>query len=75
MVVAVGVLIVLGMLGAVVMTYTTAGQRTASRSSASVSAYSLAEAGINNAVSVLGKQKNAGDPLLLPDNSVARPRM
>ena len=73
MVVAVGVLVVLGMLGVVVMTYTTAGQRTASRSSASVSAYSLAEAGINNAVSVLGKQKNAGNPLLLPDNSVARP--
>jgi hypothetical protein len=73
MVMAIGMLVVLGLLGVVVMTYTTAGQRTASRSSAGVSAYSLAEAGINNAMSLLAKPKNAGNPLLLPDNSVARP--
>ena len=66
-------LVVLGMLGVVVATYTTAGQRSASRSSAAVSAYSLAEAGINNAMSVLAKQRNAGNPSLLPDNSVSRP--
>src|SRR3954454_20423049 len=73
MIVALGVLVVLGMLGVVVMTYTTSGQRTASRSSAGVSAYSLAEAGINNSMSVLAKQKHAGNALLLPDDSVARP--
>ena len=66
MVMAVGIIVVLGMLGVVVTTYTTAGQRTASRSSAGVSAYSLAEAGINNAMSVLAKPKNAGDQALLP---------
>lgn len=73
LVVALVVLVVLGMLGGVVMTYTTSGQRTASRSSAGVTAYSLAEAGINNAMSVLAKQRNAGNALLLPDNTVARP--
>jgi hypothetical protein len=73
LVMALGILIVLGLLAAVVIAYTTSGQRTASRSSAGVSAYSLAEAGINNAMSILGKQKNAANPMLLPDNSAARP--
>jgi len=66
LVMSLGILVVLGMLGVVIMTYTTSGQRSASRSSADVSAYSLAEAGINNAMSVLGNQKNAMDPTLLP---------
>ena len=65
LVMALGVLVVLGMLGVVVTTYTTSGQRTASRSSAGVSAYSLAEAGINNAMSVLAKPRSALDPNLL----------
>ena len=69
MVMAVCTIIVLGMLGVAIATYTTAGQRTASRSSAGVSAYSLAEAGINNAMSVLAKQKSALDPNLLPQRS------
>jgi hypothetical protein len=73
MVMAVGILVVLGMLAVVITVYTTAGQRTASHSSAGVSAYSLAEAGINNAMSILGSQRNAGIPTLLPDNSAARP--
>src|SRR4051794_26465110 len=73
MVMAIGMLVVLGLLGVVVMTYTTSGQRTASRSSAGVSAYSLAEAGINNAMSLLAKPRNAGNALLLPDNTVAHP--
>jgi hypothetical protein len=66
LVMAIGILVVLGMLAVVITTYTTAGQRTASRSSAGVSAYGLAEAGINNAMSVLAKQKNAGFQSLLP---------
>jgi hypothetical protein len=66
MVMAVGMIVVLGMLGVGIATYTTAGQRTASRSSAGVSAYSLAEAGINNAMSVLAKPRNSGNQALLP---------
>jgi len=66
MVMAVGTLVVLGLLAVGVTAYTTAGQRTASRSSAGVSAYSLAEAGINNAMAVLSKPRSALDPSLLP---------
>jgi hypothetical protein len=65
MVMAVGILVVLGMLAIGVTAYTTAGQRTASRSSAGVSAYSLAEAGINNAMAVLAKPRSALDATLL----------
>ena len=50
---------VLGLLGGVVATFSTAGQRSASHSSAGVAAYSLAEAGINNAVSVLAAEQRA----------------
>jgi hypothetical protein len=66
LVMAVCILAVLTMLAATVTVYTTSGQRTASRSSAGVSAYSLAEAGINNAMAVLAKPKSALDPGLLP---------
>jgi hypothetical protein len=66
LVMSLGILLVLTILGAVVTTYTTAGQRTASRSSSGVSAYSLAEAGINNAMSVLAKPGSALDANLLP---------
>src|SRR4029077_2078210 len=58
LVLALSILVVLGMLGVVVTSYTTSAQRSASRSSFSVSAYTLAEAGINNAVSVLSKPSN-----------------
>jgi hypothetical protein len=66
LVMALSILVVLGMLGAVVTTFSTAGQRSASHSSAGVTAYSLAEAGINNAVSVISKPNNAMDASLLP---------
>ncbi len=66
LVMSLGILVVLGILGAAAISYTSAGQRTASRNSAGVSAYSLAEAGINNAMSVLANQKNAADASLLP---------
>ncbi len=72
MVMAVGILVVLGMLAVVVTAYTSAGQRTASRGSAGVSAYSLAEAGINNAMSVLAKPTSALDPTLLPSADAPR---
>ena len=66
MVMSIGILVVLGLLGVVITVYSTAGQRHASRSSAGVSAYSLAEAGINNAMAVLSKPKSALDATLLP---------
>jgi hypothetical protein len=69
LVMALGVLVVLGMLGVVIATYSTSGQRTASRSSAGVSAYSLAEAGINNAMAVLAKPKDARTSTLLPETT------
>jgi type II secretory pathway pseudopilin PulG len=59
LIMALAVLVVLGILGMVITTYTTSGQKTASRSSAGVSAYSFAEAGINNAMSLLAKPTNA----------------
>jgi hypothetical protein len=71
LVMALGVLVVLGMLGVVVTSYTTAGQRTASHSSAGVSAYSLAEAGINNAMAILSKPKSALVSTLLPQTTKA----
>ena len=71
LVMALAVLVVLGMLGVVITTYTTAGQRTASRSSAGVTAYSLAEAGINNAMALLSKPKSALSPTLLPETTKA----
>jgi hypothetical protein len=71
MVMAVGILVVLGMLAVVITAYTSAGQRTASRGSAGVSAYSLAEAGINNAMSLLAKPRSALDPNLLPVNEIS----
>jgi hypothetical protein len=70
LVMTLGIMLVLGILAVAVLSYTAAGQRTASRSSSGVSAYSLAEAGINNAMSILGNQKNAGNQSLLPDNVV-----
>ncbi len=60
MVMAIGILVVLGMLAVVITTYTTSGQRSASRSSAGVSAYSLAEAGVNNAVSMIARANSTG---------------
>ncbi len=73
LVMALGIMLVLTILGVAVTTYATGGQRSASHSSSGVSAYSLAEAGINNAMSVLANQTNAANASLLPDNTVARP--
>jgi len=65
LVLCLSILVVLGLLGGVVVTFSTAGQRSASHSSAGVSAYSLAEAGINNAISVLAKATDARDLALI----------
>ena len=60
------ILVVLAMLGALVTVYTSSGQRSASRSSAGVTAYGLAEAGINNAVAILANPSNSAiDPCTL----------
>jgi hypothetical protein len=68
LVLALSILVVLGVLGAAVTTFSTAGQRSASHSSAGVTAYSLAEAGLNNAVAVLSKPNNAMNASLLPSS-------
>lgn len=74
LVLALGITVVLGMVGTTVIAYTTANQGQASRSHADESALSLAEAGINNAMSVLANPSNNAicDPqttctALLPD--------
>jgi hypothetical protein len=66
LVMSLGILLVLTILGVAVTSYTTGGQRNASHSSAGVAAYTLAEAGINNAMSVLAKGRSALDASLLP---------
>ena len=64
LVLALGITIVLSMTVVTVIEATTANQRTSVQSKNRVSAFSLAEAGINNAVSILGK-KNAFDQHVL----------
>ena len=61
LVLALGVTIVLSMTVVTVVEATTANQRTAVQSKNRVSAFSLAEAGINNATSILANAPNAYD--------------
>jgi hypothetical protein len=64
---AVGVSLVLGVLSATAVAYSSSNYGTASRSKADGTAYALAEAGINNALSVLERPTNdAYNPYLLP---------
>ncbi len=62
LVLALGVMIVLGFTVVTVVEATTANQRTSVQSKNRVSAYALAEAGINNASSILANAPNAYDP-------------
>ena len=65
--VTIGMCTMLTMAGTTVVAYSTSSARTSSRSSADQSAYALAEAGVNNAMSVLSEpSNNALDPYLLP---------
>jgi hypothetical protein len=69
LVLALGVMFVVGMLVATSMLYTTRNEQAASRSSFDMVSHSLAEAGINNAMAVLSKpSNNALDPNLLPNS-------
>src|SRR2546421_12880005 len=64
LVMALGITVVLGMSVVTVVEATTANQHTSTQSRNRVSAYNLAEAGINNAMSILS-QSNAYDQHLL----------
>src|SRR5947209_11039611 len=64
LVLALGITVVLGMSVVTVVEATTANSRTSVQSKNRVSAFSLAEAGVNNAVSVL-TASNAYDPHVL----------
>jgi len=67
----IGMCTVLTMAGTTVVAYSTSSARTSSRSSADQSAYALAEAGVNNAMSVLSEpSNNALDPYLLPPQTM-----
>jgi len=73
LVMALGIMVVLAISGTTVVYYTTTGSRSASVSQGSQTAYNLAEAGMNNALSVL---ENATDPrvsTLLPSTTVTLP--
>ncbi|MDP8910505.1 MAG: hypothetical protein M3M94_00370, partial [Actinomycetota bacterium] len=67
LVVALGAMTVLGIAGTSAMVYTSQNYGSAARSQADQKAFSLAEAGINNAAAVLSlESNNALDPNLLP---------
>lgn len=67
LVLALGVMMALSVTSVVVIQYTSANSRTANMSKTSENAFALAEAGINNAVSVLNvPTNNALDPDMLP---------
>ena len=67
LVVALGFMVVLGIVGASAVAYSSTNSGRATRSRADQSAYALAEAGINNAAAVLSlPSNNAFDPTLLP---------
>ena len=67
LVAALGVSLVLGILSATAVAYSSTNYGTASRSKADQSAYALGEAGINNAMAVLSlPTNNPFNPYLLP---------
>jgi Tfp pilus assembly protein PilX len=66
---AIGIMAVLGVAGASLMLYTTSNQRHAHHSRAEQQAYALAEAGLNDAFSVLA----SGYPATYPGNSSLLP--
>jgi hypothetical protein len=70
MVAALGMSIVLGIAGTSVVAYSTSNAGAASRSKADQVAFALAEAGVNDAMSVLSLTSNdALDPYLLPSHT------
>ena len=75
LVAALGVSVVLGIVGATAVAYATTNAGTATRSRADQTAFALAEAGVNNAMSVLSNPSvNALDPrALCPDASTPLP--
>lgn len=69
LVLALGVVVVLGIVGTTVMVYASHNSTLSSRSSADQRAFALAEAGVNNAMSVLSNpSNNALSSLLLPSS-------
>jgi len=67
LIMAIGITSVLGIVGATAVSYSTSGAQESQQSSSRQSAFSLAEAGINNVMSVLNlPTNNALDPDTLP---------
>jgi hypothetical protein len=68
---ALGISTVLAIIGTTAVAYSTSSARTAFRSSADQSAFALAEAGVNDAMSILSlPDNNALDPYLLPTRTL-----
>jgi Tfp pilus assembly protein PilX len=66
LVMALGILIVLSIVGVTMVSYATSNEKSTRYSTATVAAQSLAEAGVNNAISVLESAINPSDPDTLP---------
>src|SRR5262249_35390596 len=73
LVLALGITVVLSMTVVTVIEATTADSRTAVQSRNRVSAFTLAEAGINNASSILANVANAYDPHVLHPQAPNQP--
>jgi len=72
LIIAIGMMSVLSLTTVTVISYSTTNNRHAYRSDASQTAFSLAEAAINNAVAVLN---SAGDPDVDPDGTALNPNL
>src|SRR2546421_4701411 len=70
---ALGVLVVLGIMIVTIIDYTTSNQRTAYYSKSKVTAFDAADAGMNNALSILNNPtQNSLDPDILPSCALAQ---
>src|SRR5436189_3467834 len=66
LVMAIGILMVLTIAGTAVVAYATANEQEASRTNASTQAFALAEAGLNNALAIIGNSSTPQLSTLLP---------
>ena len=74
LVMALGILVVCGIMVTTVIAYSSSGQRTSSFSKARLTAFDAADAGMNNAFAVLNlPTNNALDPSILPPCHTANP--
>src|SRR5436190_19830299 len=73
LVMAIGILMVLTIAGTAVVAYATANQQEASRTNASTQAFALAEAGLNNALAIIGNSSSPATSTLLPGSASPTP--